>query len=77
VVDDVLVERDHARRVVGLGVAHQVDETSPAATDADDLEPLADGAHGDGADRRVQTGDVPSAGKDPDAPLLALGHVAP
>ena len=63
-VDDVFGEELEVVCVVGIFVADDVDEPSPAAAQADDLVAFADGANGDGADCGVEAGDIAAAGQD-------------
>ena len=58
--------------VICVLIAQDPDGARPAAADANNLVPLADGADGDGADRRIQPGDIAPTGQDGDNALVFL-----
>jgi len=73
-VDRLLAQlEDEAGIVLGV-IAVDLDEAGPAAPDAEHPVPLAQGADGDGADCRVEAGDVAPAGEDGDRAALVLDH---
>ena len=60
-IDDLLRQQLEVLAVVVLLVAHDIDQATPAAAQADDVVALAEGAEGHGANCRVQPRDVSTA----------------
>ena len=69
-IDDGFGEDLDVLAVVGFRVADVVDEPRPTAPDADDAVSLAEGANGDRADRRIETGHIAAAGENGDRALF-------
>ena len=68
-VDDLTGQLLDAVAVVGMRVGDQVNQTGPAAPDAEDPVALSQGAHRQCPDRRVQPRDISSAGEYADGPF--------
>ena len=75
-MDDLFCQDLIVLTVIGMLIAHDADRAKPATTDADDLIALAQGANGDGSDRRIQPRHIPAAGQNTDYALLGgdVGH---
>src|SRR6266478_5913221 len=69
-VDDFFGEHQEVVGVVVVLIADHFDEAGPAVTNADDFVAFAKSAKGDGADGRVEAGDVAAAGEDADDAFL-------
>src|SRR5437868_14174310 len=75
-MDDLFCQDLIVLTVIGMLIAHDADRAKPATTDADDMIALAQGANGDGSDRRIQPRHIPAAGQNTDYALLGgdVGH---
>src|SRR5579872_2733630 len=71
-IDDFFGQGLKVIAVVVISFANDVDETSPSASQADDLAALAYGTESDGPDSRVQTGHIAASGEDSDDPFFCV-----
>ena len=65
-IDELFGEALIVVAVVVLRVADHVDEAGPSAAQADDFVAFAQCANGDGADGRIEAGNIAASGKNAD-----------
>src|SRR5260370_36405981 len=65
-IDGLFVQEKGIVGIVVILLADHIHEAGPAVANADDLIAFANGAKGDAADGRIQTGNVTASGEDTD-----------
>src|SRR4029450_11449798 len=75
-IDDLFRQDLKVLAVVGLFITQNADRAPPSMADTDDLIAFAQGANGDGADRRVKPRHIPAAGENTDHAFLGA-HATP
>ena len=68
-VNDILVQDLHLGTVVRVFIGNDIDESAPAAADTQDPVAFPQGTISDGADGRVEAGNVPPPVRIPRVPL--------
>src|SRR4029434_6526148 len=65
-IDDLFRQDLKVLAIVGVFITQDADRAQPAMADTDDLIAFAQGANGDGADRRIKPRHIPAAGENTD-----------